>query len=1145
MRKQFFAVIVLLIVFFTQTNFAQLKDDDSRPFWSRITKDNTKLLDVPTDYTYTPAPQVIRKYSIFGTEAIVYPNVRPKPTTNTTQSEMSIDIHPSNPEIVFGSANATPWPIAGIYGTGVYFTTNGGTNWTGYDNPPFGTNSGDPVSLIATNGNFYCGFIDGGANDGGQGVAVSTNNGANWNRYVVGAAPPGVSDLLDKNHMWVDKKVGSPYENRVYAAWTDFVSGSANNYCLAFKYSTNNGQTWSTQKNISVNLANSYLDQGVNIATGPNGQVYATWAIYVDGTVSTGEDGIGFNVSTDGGETWGTPRNIYAKTNFGIRGTLSNKASIRVASFPSMSVNRSTGEIYIVFPQEGNIAPSGNSIDIVMIKSTDGGTTWTTGSRVNNDLMTNSKDQYYPWCTVDQSTGALHVVFYDSRNVQNDSAEVYMASSFDGGANFENFKVSDQKFKPKPISGLAGGYQGDYIGITALNNVVYPYWCDDRTGIYQGWLSKVVVATYPLNPFALTAPANNATFTSFPNSSTPNVISWDTASSTASYKVIIGTQLNPRMVEFTAGTNQYTITNGQLDQILQALGVAAGDSILAVWDVWAYRNNAPDNDSLKSSNGPRTVILKRGKPALLPFSLLNPATNTTITTSVFNNTPVTINWSRSGEGTNYKWKFGTGLKDDTESALLELPSNNGGFDTALTFINSSLDAVLAGMGLQPGQSSVGQWTVYAYSGFDSLKAIQSFNLTLQRQAKGSVLVVYDSTTAGGRTSKDSVSNILGRNAITFDLFNKKGQTATDVISFRGYNRIIWLGEGTSIMSTIQKDSIKAYLSNPQKAKAKLIIFAEDVGYQLGRAASSYYDLAFVNNYLGFNYVADRPSSGANQVLIWDYMTGITNHKDSTIGTWPDVLTVFNPAIGNGLVKFSDNSYNAIGQSNPTSTVVVWGVDIESMRRSYFSPDTGSAQERAVYWALRYVDNNGLIPVELSAFNANVDDNLVSLSWSTATETNNKGFEIQRKSTGKEFQTIGFTEGKGTVTETQKYSFFDNPSASGKYVYRLKQLDYDGSAQFSNEIEVEIIAPLEFSLDQNYPNPFNPSTTIKFAIPVDGLVSLAVYSILGEKVATLINEVKTAGRYEVSFDASRYASGIYFYRLESGKNISIKKMSLIK
>ncbi|MDY0080896.1 MAG: T9SS type A sorting domain-containing protein [Ignavibacteriales bacterium] len=1144
MRKQFLSLFLLIAV--SGLSFAQLKDDDSTPYWSKI-KQDVKQPEMQTDYIYTPSPQVIRKYQIFGTEAIVYPNVRPKPTTNTTQSEMSIDIHPTNPDIIFGSANATPWPVAGIYGTGVYWTTNGGTAWSGYDNPPFGTNSGDPAGAIGTNGNFYIGFIDGGSNDGGQGVAVSTNNGQNWTRYVVGAAPPGFNDLLDKNHLWVDKKVGSPYENRVYAAWTDFYSGSANNYCLAFKYSTNNGQTWSTQKNISVSLANSYLDQGVNIATGPNGEVYAAWAIYQDGTVSTGEDGIGFNVSTDGGETWGTPRAIYLKSNFGIRGTLSSKAGIRVASFPSMSVNRNTGEIYIVFPQKGNVAPSGNSIDIVMIKSTDGGTTWTTGTRVNNDPTNNSKDQYYPWCTVDQSTGALHVVFYDSRDVRNDSAEVFMASSFDGGSTFENFKVSDQKFKPKAISGLAGGYQGDYIGITALNNVVYPYWCDDRTGIYQGWLSKVVVATYPLNPFNLTSPPNNGTLTSFPNSSTPNIISWDTASSTATYKIIIGTPLNPRMLELPAGSNVFTLTNGQLDALLASQGVNAGDSIFAIWDVWAYRNNAPQNDSLKSTNGPWNIILKRGKPALIPFNLLTPGDNSTIVTSVFNNTPVTIRWNRSGEGVNYKWKFGTSLSNDGESkaTLLELPSGNGGFDTSITLLNSALDAVLAGIGLQPGQSSVGQWTVYGYSGFDSLKAIQSFNLTLQRQAKGSVLLVYDSTSTNGRVSKDSVANILGRQAVTFDLFNKGGQTSTNVISLRGYDRLIWLGEGTSVMSAVQKDSVKAYLTNPGKNKSKLIIFSEDIGYQLGRSASSYYDLDFVNNYLGFNFVLDRPSSGGAQALTWDYMPSVTNHKDSTIGTWPDVLSVFNSANGNGLVKFNDNSFNAVGMSNLTSTVVVWGVDIESMRRSYFSPDTGSAQERAVYWALKYVDLSGFIPVELNSFNANVDNNLVSLNWTTATETNNKGFEVQRRFKDQPFSVIGFVEGKGTISDQQDYMFIDKTSVSGKYFYRLRQIDLDGTQSFSDEIEVDVIAPVHFSLEQNYPNPFNPATTIKYAVPQDGLVNLSVYNMLGEKVATLINEVQIAGHYEFNLNASKFASGIYFYRLESGKNISIKKMALIK
>ena len=162
---------------------------------------------------------------------------------------------------------------------------------------------------------------------------------------------------------------------------------------------------------------------------------------------------------------------IYSAANFGIRGNLKT-TSIRVSSFPSMTVDRSggatNGYIYICWPQKG-VSPAGSDPDIVMIRSTNGGTSWSSLVRVNNDALNNGKDQYYPWCAVDQSNGMLHLVFYDNRNTTSDSTGVYMATSVDGGLTFDNYRVSDANFKPKPISGLASGYQGDYIGITAAN----------------------------------------------------------------------------------------------------------------------------------------------------------------------------------------------------------------------------------------------------------------------------------------------------------------------------------------------------------------------------------------------------------------------------------------------------------------------------------------------------------------------------------------------------------------------------------------------------------------------------------------------------------------------------------------------------
>ena len=164
-----------------------------------------------------------------------------------------------------------------------------------------------------------------------------------------------------------------------------------------------------------------------------------------------------------------------------------------------------------------------------------------------------------------------------------------------------------------------------------------------------------------------------------------------------------------------------------------------------------------------------------------------------------------------------------------------------------------------------------------------------------------------------------------------------------------------------------------------------------------------------------------------------------------------------------------------------------------------------------------------------------NENAVQLNWTTATETNNSGFEIQRTSplpspyqaeggkAGRGWETIGFVPGFGTTTEPKSYSFVDENVSTGIYKYRLKQIDFDGSFEYSNEIEIEVdFTPKDFVLYQNYPNPFNPATTIKFEIPnVETtrrvvFTTLKVYDVLGNEVATLVNEEKQHGVYEVEF-----------------------------
>ncbi|MFO7524848.1 MAG: T9SS type A sorting domain-containing protein, partial [Ignavibacteriaceae bacterium] len=191
--------------------------------------------------------------------------------------------------------------------------------------------------------------------------------------------------------------------------------------------------------------------------------------------------------------------------------------------------------------------------------------------------------------------------------------------------------------------------------------------------------------------------------------------------------------------------------------------------------------------------------------------------------------------------------------------------------------------------------------------------------------------------------------------------------------------------------------------------------------------------------------------------------------------------------------------------------------------------------------------DGGIPVELSSFTANANVNSVTLNWSTSSELNNRGFEIERFSGS--WEKIGFVEGYGTTTEIQSYSFIDdltlNHSLTPNLSYRLKQIDFDGTFQYSPTVEVEIGIPEQFALFQNYPNPFNPSTIIKFTIPSSSFVNLTVYDILGKEVSRLVNEVMPAGNYEIKFDASKLSSGIHYYKLSAGDYSMTKKMILLR
>ena len=194
----------------------------------------------------------------------------------------------------------------------------------------------------------------------------------------------------------------------------------------------------------------------------------------------------------------------------------------------------------------------------------------------------------------------------------------------------------------------------------------------------------------------------------------------------------------------------------------------------------------------------------------------------------------------------------------------------------------------------------------------------------------------------------------------------------------------------------------------------------------------------------------------------------------------------------------------------------------------------------------------VVPVELSSFTATLLETSVKLNWTTASELNNRGFEIERfsSSLGNSWKKIAFIQGKGTTTEVSNYQYLDdfkNFSIKGVVKYRLKQIDFDGMYEYSDIIEVNVdFFPDQYVLYQNFPNPFNPITTIRFGLPDNVKVTLKVYDILGQEVAAIINNKEMeAGIHKINWEPTNYASGIYFYQIRARNYIAQKKMILLK
>ncbi len=482
---------------------------DNIGYWTRMVqlgyvKANPKVAVPPSRFTgsvistYDPLRDIHCPW-----RSINSPDIPVTGETDVTQSENSVFIDPENENVVLNSNNSSSW-IAGYalepYGADALYSLNSGQNWKGSTDAVNGNNSGDPSTAIGLNGWWYVGRISG---DYGQAVSYSKDQGKTWKRVKVGQGPTAGIGLLDKNHLWIDNSAASPFKGYLYDAWTNFIPGNADTNQVELVRSTDQGLTWSSPLNISSAASALKLNHGVNLQTGPNGEVYAAWSIY--DIWPSDETAIGFARSLNGGGVFMPATRIISNIK-GIRASMTGK-NMRVSSFPCMTVDNSTGPnrgtLYLVWSNAGYPGVNtGTDIDIYLIRSADAGSTWSSPVRVNQDPAGLGKQHFLPWITCDRVTGGICVVYYDDREVDSTQAAVFVSTSYDGGDSWTDMQVSDYTFTPEPIPGLAFSYFGDYIGIQSNNMKVYPLWTDNHdNGRAMTYISPFDLAPNPNQPW--------------------------------------------------------------------------------------------------------------------------------------------------------------------------------------------------------------------------------------------------------------------------------------------------------------------------------------------------------------------------------------------------------------------------------------------------------------------------------------------------------------------------------------------------------------------------------------------------------------------------------------------------------------------
>ncbi|UCH64648.1 MAG: T9SS type A sorting domain-containing protein [Ignavibacterium sp.] len=430
-----------------------------------------------------------------------YPNIRIDGPLSDAPEEVSITINPVDPNILAAGANLNHF----------YSSTDGGMSWSEKIMSSTFNVWGDPCVLFDNVGNLYYAHLSNPANGyfiDRIVIQKSTDNGMIWNDGAgVGFEFP---KQQDKEWLAVDF-TQSPYKGNVYVTWTEFDRyGSSNpddSSRIKFSKSTDQGENWSDAITIS-DVSGNCLDggnttEGAVPCVGPNGEVYVSWA---------GPAGLVFDKSTDGGETWGTDifvSDIPGGWAFNVPGIYRcNGLPITMCDIGESQFN---GNIYICWGDQRN-GPT--DTDVFFSRSTDGGESWTPALRVNSDFT--ARHQFFPWMTVDQSTGNIWGIFYDRRKTTGVATDVYVVRSTDGGYTFENFKISESSFVPN-----SSVFFGDYNNIAAFNGKIYPIWTRLHGGQLSIWNTIITDTTTVSVDDEMLLPISYSLFQNYPNPFNP------------------------------------------------------------------------------------------------------------------------------------------------------------------------------------------------------------------------------------------------------------------------------------------------------------------------------------------------------------------------------------------------------------------------------------------------------------------------------------------------------------------------------------------------------------------------------------------------------------------------------------------------